>query len=908
MARHPRPLFGSLLLASAVLALAWPVVAGGQPPASEAPAFRDPDRTLDERVEDLLGRLTLDEKVSLMIERAEPVERLGIPRFPWWNEALHGVARTGRATVFPQAIGLAATWDTDLMRRVATAISDEARAMNNRWVGKGKRNIYQGLVFWSPNINIFRDPRWGRGQETYGEDPVLTGAMGVAFVEGMQGDDARYLKTVATPKHYAVHSGPEPDRHTFDAQASEIDLRETYLPAFRRTVVEAKAESVMCAYNAFRGQPACGSELLLKTVLRGQWGFSGYVVSDCGAVQDIYLNHRVRATPAEGAAMALRAGTDLECGSGSWAPGSPDAYLALGDAVEQGLVSESDVDTALRRLLRAQMRLGVFDPPERVPWSGLSHEEVVGSSRHRELALDAAREAIVLLRNEGGALPLRKDLARIAVIGPNAAETEVLVGNYAGTPRAPVSILAGIQAKVGTATEVRYARGGPLAEGVPDLHPVPASALVTTEDGRRASGLRGAYYAGHFDGAPVVERTDPAVDFDWADGSPAAGLDDDSFSVRWTGEIVAPVTGWYALGVRCANTCRLLVDSKPIAQGRNDHEPALVTGGVAMRGGRSYPIRVEVEHEKYDAIAQLLWEVPGARAGERTEAVEAARAADAVVLVLGLSSRLEGEEMGIRIEGFAGGDRTSLELPRVQQDLMKAVAEAAKGKPVVLVLLSGSALAVGWADENLPAILHAWYPGEAGGTAVADVLFGDTSPGGRLPVTFYRSVDQLPPFEDYAMKGRTYRYFEGRPLYPFGHGLSYARFAYDRLRVPAKVPAGRPVEVSVRVRNEGDVPADEVVQLYVTDLEASAPVPRRALKAFRRVSLRAGESETVRFSLSERDLSVVGADGQRVVEPGRFQVAVGGKQPGLTGTADAATTQVLTAELELAGSVRTLEP
>ena len=870
--------------------------------------FRNPDLPLADRVEDLLGRLTLPEKVSLMIERAAPVERLGIPEFPWWNEALHGVARTGRATVFPQAIGLAATWDTELMYRVSTAISDEARAMNNRWVSEDKRHIYQGLTFWSPNINIFRDPRWGRGQETYGEDPVLTAQMGVAFVRGMQGDHGHYLKTVATPKHYAVHNGPESSRHTFDAQSSEVDLRETYLPAFRATVVEAKAESVMCAYNRFRGDPACGSTLLLADILRGQWGFGGYVVSDCGAVQDIYLQHKVRETAAEGAAMALRAGTDLECGSGSWSAGSPDAFFSLEDAVNKGLVEEKELDVALGRLIRAQLRLGVYDPPDRLPWSNLTVDDVVNATAHQALALEAARKSIVLLKNEADTLPLAEGLRTIAVIGASADDTEVLRGNYSGTPTAPVSLLEGIRAKAGPGTKVVHARGGPLAEGLPDLQPVPGSALFTTDGGTRVSGLTGAYYRGHFEGGPVFSRVDPAIDFDWADGAPRDDLDDDAFGVRWTGEIVAPVTGRYILAVRCTTMCRLFVEDRQLGEGRGDHEPATAAGEVLLRAGRSYPIRVELEHMKYDAEVQLRWAVPGQGQDEVAEAITAARSADAVVLVLGLASWLEGEEMGIRIEGFHRGDRTSLKLPRVQRELMEAVVEAAGGKPVVLVLLSGSALAVSWADENVPAILHAWYPGQAGGAAVADVLFGDVSPGGRLPVTFYRSVEQLPPFDDYAMKERTYRYFTGQPLYPFGHGLSYARFTYDRLRVPKEAEVGRPIEVSVRVRNEGTMAADEVVQLYLTHLGPSAPAPLRALKAFRRVTLKPRERQTVRFALTDRDLSLVTVEGERVIRPGRLQVALGGKQPGLSGTADAATTAVVTAEVELTGEARTLDP
>jgi beta-glucosidase len=891
------------------LAAAGPLGVRAQAPAPADLPFRNPAVPVEQRIDDLLGRLTLDEKVSMMIERAAPVERLGIPKFPWWNEALHGVARTGRATVFPQAIALASTWDGDLMLRVATAISDEARAMNNSWVKRNKRDLYQGLVFWSPNINIVRDPRWGRGQETYGEDPFLTGTIGTAFVKGMQGSDPRYLKTVATAKHYAVHSGPESTRHTADVRVSESDLRETYLPAFRALVVDGKAESVMCSYNSVRGQPACGNGELLGKILRGQWGFQGYVVSDCGAVMDIHEGHKAARTDAEGAAMALLAGTDLECGAGSWLPGEPDSFLQLGEAVKQGLVKEADLDQALRRLFRAQMKLGVFDSPDRLPWAGYTYEGVVNSAKHQQLALEAAREAIVLLRNENNALPLRRSGGTIAVIGPNADEAEVLVGNYNGTPIAPVTVLAGIRAAAAVGgTRVVYARGGPLATGLPDLHAVPASVLFTSGAADRQPGLTATYFVGHFEGSPVMRRVDASVDFDWADRAPVPALDDDSFSVRWTGVIVPPQSGRYTLGVRCATQCRLFVDEKEVAQGRSDHEPVTITAGMTFRGGRAHPVRVELEHEKYDAIAQLLWETPGGRGDERDEAVAAARSADAVVMVMGLSSRLEGEEMPVRIEGFAGGDRTSLDLPRVQQELMEKVVAAAGGKPVVLVLLNGSALALNWADQNVPAIVEAWYPGQAAGTAVADVLFGNVSPAGRLPLTFYRSVEQLPPFEDYAMKGRTYRYFTGQPLYPFGHGLSYAKFTYSRLNVPKKAAVGAPVPVSVQVENAGGMEADEVVQVYVKDVEASVPAPLRSLKGFQRVKLQPGEKRVVRFTLDDRAFSLAAADGQRVVEPGRFTIAVGGKQPGLAGTADAKTTMVLAADVELAGAAKTLAP
>jgi beta-glucosidase len=899
-ANRRRALVFAVAVGLGVIALA----ARNAPVAAQEAPFRNPNLPTERRAADLLSRLSLGEKVSLLIERAAPVERLGIPAFPWWNEALHGVARAGRATVFPQAIGLAATWDTDLMLRVATAISDEARAKHHDALRREKRNLYQGLTFWSPNINIFRDPRWGRGQETYGEDPFLTSAMGTAFVKGLQGNDPRYLKTVATPKHYAVHSGPEPLRHTFDAVVSEADLRQTYLAAFRATVIDAKAESIMCAYQRFRGKPCCGSDELLSKILREEWGFKGYVVSDCGAVQDIFESHKVRKTAAEAAAMAIRAGCDLECGSGSWVPGSPDAFLSLGDAVAAKLVTESDLDTALRRLFTAQLRLGVYDPEERVPFAKIPIE-AVDSEPHRTLAREAAAKSIVLLKNEKETLPLSKQLRTLAVIGPNADDVEALLGTYCGTPNEPVSLLSGISSKA-PFVKVLHARGSPLADGVPDLQTIPNTSFVTIHQGRRANGLRGEYYSGYFDGAPVFSRVDERLDFDWKDGAPKPELNDDSFSVRWTGELFAPVTGTYTIGAVGLTGFRVWIDGRPLVQGHYEHEPVLATGQLVLRKGRAYPVRVEYYHRKYDASFRLLWQVPGV--SDEGDALEAARKADAVVLVLGLSSRLEGEEMPIRVEGFAGGDRTSLDLPKAQQALMEKVVAAAAGKPVVLVLMSGSALAVNWADKNVPAILQVWYPGQAGGEAVAEVLFGSVSPGGRLPVTFYRSVDQLPPFEDYAMKGRTYRYFSGEPLYPFGHGLSYSRFTYSKLRVVPQARVGVPVEVSVEVANVGTALADEVVQVYVKDFEASASVPLRALKSFTRISLKPGERRLVRLTLGERDFALVGGDGRWVIEPGKFEISVGGKQPGLTGTADSVTTQVVSATIELTGDAKQLAP
>jgi beta-glucosidase len=716
----------------------------------QTPPYKDPSLPIERRVDDLLSRMTLEEKVSQMMNDAAAVERLGVPRYEWWNEALHGVARAGTATVFPQAIGLAATWDAPLMHEVADTISTEARAKNNEFTRRGERGRYKGLTFWSPNINIFRDPRWGRGQETYGEDPYLTSRMGVAFVRGLQGDDPKYLKVVATPKHYAVHSGPEPERHGFDAKAFERDMRETYLPAFRATVTEAHAASVMCAYNRTNGEPCCANKRLLTEILRGEWGFTGYVVSDCGAITDIWKGHHFAGTEAEASALAVKAGTDLACGH---------EYASLVKAVKDGLISEAEIDAALRRLLTARFRLGMFDPPELVAYQRIPFSEN-DSPAHRELALRAARESVVLLKNEAGALPLKKDLKTIAVIGPNADAPEVLLGNYNGQPSKSVTPLEGIREKVSAATEVLY----------------------------------------------------------------SAGV------------------------------------SKP---------------GVAAKPS-------DVTALRDDALAK-------------------ARRADVVVMVMGITPSVEGEEMKVNAEGFRGGDRTDIALPREQEDLIKEV--HALGKPSVLVLLNGSALAVNWASENVPAIVEAWYPGEEGGAAIADALFGDYSPAGRLPVTFYQSVSQLPPFEDYRMQGRTYRYFRGEPLYPFGFGLSYAKFEYGNLKLSAaRVKAGEGLTASAEVRNVGAREGDEVVELYVTDATASVPVPVRSLQGLSRVTLEPGERRRVSFTLEPRQLSLIDDRGRRVVEPGEFLVSVGGKQPGFKGRADAQTTGVVSGRFVVTGN------
>ncbi len=853
--------------------------------------YKNHSLSLDERVEDLLSRMTLEEKISQMMNDAPAVERLDIPRYNWWNECLHGVARAGLATVFPQAIGLAATWDAELMCRIAVAISDEARAKHHEFIRRGKRGIYQGLTFWSPNINIFRDPRWGRGMETYGEDPFLTGRMAVSFVQGLQGEDPRYLKVIATPKHYAVHSGPEPDRHSFDARINTRDLRETYLPHFEMVVKEAHAFSVMCAYNRYEREACCGSQKLLAKILREEWGFEGYVVSDCGAIQDIYQYHKVVETPEEASALAVKSGCDLNCGS---------AYKKLLDAVKKGFISEEEIDTSLRRLLRARFKLGMFDPPEIVSYSQIPYSKV-DCEEHRKLALEAARASVVLLKNENDLLPLGKDIGSIAVIGPNAHDVEALLGNYNGTPAQPITPLQGIKDKVSGKTTVHYALGCFWADNLPSFEVVPSSVLFATEIGERIQGLKAEYFNNRdFEGEPVFSRIDRNIDFNWWDGAPREDFDDDNFAVRWTGELVAPVTGAYILGGEGFNGFRIYLDDELLVEFDGSHHPRKTYKTVNLDAGQSYKLKVEFFERSENAHMKLLWSVPG-RDYER-EAMERAKESDVIILVMGLSPRLEGEEMDVEVEGFAGGDRLSLELPAAQIKLMKAMHSL--GKPIVLVLLNGSALAVNWAQQYIPAILEAWYPGQAAGEAIADVLFGDYNPAGRLPVTFYKSVDQLSSFEDYNMEGRTYRYFKGEPFYPFGYGLSYTRFKYTDLIVPQTTRGDQDVLISVDVENAGKREGDEVVELYVTDVEASVPVPVRSLKGFKRVRLKPGEKKTVRFTLKPRDLSLIDSEFKRVVEPGVFEVAVGGKQPGFKGYADAPTTEVLTGRFEVITSVK----
>jgi beta-glucosidase len=824
--------------------------------------------------------MTLEEKVAQLGNNAPAIPRLGVPQYEWWNEALHGVARAGAATVFPQAIGLAATFDRDLLHEIAVTISDEARAKHHEFARRGLRGRYQGLTFWSPNINIFRDPRWGRGQETYGEDPWLTARMGVAFVQGLQGDDPKYRKVDATAKHFAVHSGPEADRHHFDVHPSEQDLYDTYLPAFQALVQEGKVAAVMGAYNRVYGESASASSLLLQKILRDRWGFKGYVVSDCDSIEDIYKHHKIVGTAAEAAALGVKRGCELDCGK---------TYDALLPAVRQGLIGEAEIDAALRRLMLTRFQLGMFDPPERVRWAQIPYS-VNQSSAHDQLARRAAQSSLVLLKNEG-VLPLSRDIKTLAVIGPTADEIMSLLGNYYGTPAEPVTILRGIREAAGSGTRVLYSRGADLVEGreEPRAAPLIDAAYLRPADGSTQQGLRGEYFRGReLSGAPVMTRVDSRIAFRWDRGAPtddavARGelsnenaLAGDNFSVRWTGQLLPPESGRYELVVGANDGFRLLLDGREVLNGWDVNERVRSAGAVVeLQAGRAYDLRLEYFEDVRDAEVRLAWRRPGAKA-PFDEALEMARAADVVVFVGGLTGDVEGEEMKVSYPGFAGGDRTDLRLPASQRKLLEAL--HATGKPVVLVLTTGSALAVDWAQANLPAILLAWYPGQRGGTAVADVLFGDVSPSGRLPVTFYKASEPLPPFDDYSMKGRTYRYFAGKPLYPFGHGLSYSRFEYSGLRLDrSQVAANGTVQASLVVNNAGSRAADEIVQLYVRALAPRQPRARQDLRGIERVSLAPGESRRVTFEIRpEEDLRRYDTNADKyVVDPGRYEVRVG---------------------------------
>ena len=858
-----------------ITALAWAATSLLFAQQSSKAPYLNPSVAPDARAKDIVSRLTLEEKVLQMQSNSPAIPRLSVPGYNWWNEALHGVVQ-GRATVFPQAIGLGATWDPELVHQIADVISTEARAKYNEAhrhpmpVESGTLpGRTAGLTYWSPNINIFRDPRWGRGQETYGEDPFLTSRMGVAFVTGMQGDDPHYLKTIATPKHYAVHSGPEPLRHSFDAKASEYDLENTYLPAFRASVVEGKAGSVMCVYNAVNGVPGCANSDLLEKRLRQQWGFAGYVVSDCGAVQDIYRPHNYTTSLGAASAAAVKAGTDLTCG---------EEYKTLIDQIKAGSITEADLDRSLERLFEARIRLGMFDPPERVPFSKILFTEN-DSSKHRQLALQAAQESMVLLKNVNGVLPLKSSLRKIAVIGPSADDPVALRGNlnYAGIPSKQVTPLDGIRQQFPNAT-VTYALG---ATYTPDALALVPSTVLTTPDGQ-SKGLQAEYFDNvDFRGEPSLRRTEPRVYFERAADDPAivAAVKDGKYSIRWSGTLTVQSGGEYGFIAKTGTwnrdgKARLFIDDKELtppsrpafrpqnapAAGGNATRPPLEAGAVPpswwrnpqvklqLEAGKKYNIRIEYVQNGPGGSAEFSWVPP--LGASLTEAVKVVNDSEVALVFVGLNSQLEGENT----------DRKSIELPEPQEKLVEAA--VASGKPTVVVLTGGSAISVNYAAEHAAAIVEAWYGGEEAGTAIAETLAGANNPAGRLPVTFYKGTDQLPEFTDYSMKGHTYRYFKGNPLYSFGYGLSYSSFQYSGLKAK-RTSRGAAVQASVKNTSSHD--GDEVVQLYVTDPAGQEVLN---LRGFQRVHLRAGESRLVTFTIASE-----------VLPKSKVEISIGGGQP-----------------------------
>jgi beta-glucosidase len=794
------------------------------------------------RLSDLVDLMTVDEKIGQLVNRSEAIPRLGVSEYNYWNEALHGILDIG-VTSFPQAVALGSTWDPDLVYRVATAISGEAR-VKNKVEGKG-------LSYWSPTVNIARDPRWGRNEESYSEDPYLLSRMAVAFVTGMQGNHPFYLKTVSTPKHF-IANNEEIRRHSGSSDVDMRSLWEYYMPAFQQAIVEGKAFSIMCAYNELNQEPCCGNCYLLTDILRKKWGFKGYVVSDCGAIYDMISGHHLYKTGEEAAARGILAGCDLNCG---------DCYSShLHEALELGLIQEKDLDRALKRVLSARFRLGEFDPPKMVPYSAIP-EEKLDCQAHRDLALTAARESIVLLKNEG-ILPLDKNkIKSIAVIGPNAEECQL--GIYSGWPKIRVSPLEGIKNKASSyGIKVDYVEGCGVGGGL--LKPIETKYFAKIDDSGQ-KGMVGQYFNNmELEGKPVLTRIDSIINFRWGERSPAGEVPNDQFSVRWTGKIIPPETRVFSLGTRTDDGARLYLDNKLLLEDWTDHGEKPNKANIELKAGKEYKIVFEYYDNGLGATARLVWDLGWQ---DFDKAKEIAKKSDLVILVLGTHPLISQEE----------NDRMDITLPQVQKDLVREISQV--NSNIVIVLINGGPVALAGTEKAAAAILEAWYTGQATGTAIADVLFGDVNPGGKLPETFYASTDQLPPFADYDIinHGRTYMYFEEPVLYPFGHGLSYTTFKYSNLRLSAEeIRRDGSIKVGCTVQNTGSCKGDEVVQVYIRDIKASVKVPIHQLKRFQRITLKPGERKTVLFSLPASELSFYDIKANDfIVEPGEFEVQIG---------------------------------
>ena len=835
----------------AVMALACTIGAGAQ-----TLPYRNPALSAHERAVDLCSRMTLEEKAIVMMDKSKAIPRLGIPEFAWWSEALHGVGRNGVSTVFPSCIGMAASFDDALLERIYTAVSDEARAKNTAQRRTGRVATYQGLSFWTPNVNIFRDPRWGRGQETYGEDPYMNARMGLAVVRGLQGPaDGKYMKLLACAKHFAVHSGPEKTRHSFNIEnLPERDLWETYLPAFKALVQEGGVKEVMCAYQRIDGDPCCGNNRLLQQILRDEWGFKGLVVSDCGAISDFWEPgaHGVSKDAAAASAKAVISGTDVECGS---------EYRRLPDAVKAGEITEEQIDRSVIRLLEARFELGDFDPDSLVPWTRIP-QSVIASKEHKQLALQMAREQMVLLHNRNNTLPLRKDAGKIMVMGPNAADSIMLWGIYYGQPSHSVTVLEGIQGKLGR--NIRYTKGCEITS-LTESESI--FGKMRTADGRQGMSAR-FWNNTSMEGTPAYETTyEHALHFDNGGNTVfAPGVQLTDFTASFCGSFTADKDE--TLNILYANDdgIRLIVNGDTIDNNWKTDRLRIKQKKLTVKKGKTY--NVQIDYMQLTGAATLNFDIAAVHGVTADEVAARAKDVETVIFVGGISPNLEREEAKVTEPGFDNGDRTSIELPAAQREILKALHEA--GKRVVLVNCSGSAVALTPELETCDAILQAWYPGEQGGHAVADVLFGDYNPGGKLPVTFYKDDSQLPPFDEYRMTGRTYRYFRGEPLFPFGYGLSYTTFATGAPSYDAATG-----KITVSVTNTGNRDGVEIVQAYLRN-PADAEGPIKTLRGFTRVELKAGETKAVTIDMPRTAFECwdVTTNTMRV-KPGTYELLVG---------------------------------
>ncbi len=827
----------------------------------------NPALPVEQRVKDVVSRLTLEEKVAQMLNATPAIPRLGIPAYDWWNEVLHGVARTPyKVTSYPQAIGMAATWDSNSLKKMADFSALEGRAIHNKSIALNKTgDRYVGLTYWTPNINIFRDPRWGRGMETYGEDPFLTAMMGKAFVNGLQGNDPRYLKAAACAKHFAVHSGPEPSRHSDNFNPTPYDLWDTYLPAFRELVTKSHVAGVMCAYNAVDKQPCCANDQLMNDILRNKWKFTGYVTSDCWAVDDFFRYHKTHKDATSSAIDAVIHGTDLECGN--------SVYRTLIDAVKSGQISESTIDVSLERLFAIRFRLGMFDPASMVKFAQ-TPASVLEAPAHKAHALKMAQQSIVLLKNENNILPLSKKLKKIVVLGPNADNSIALLGNYNGTPSHVTTILEGIKQKLGKEVEIVYEKAINFTNDTLFVKNSGKNAFF--HDGK--PGVKAEYFLNEkLEGTPALIRMEDDINNFWTEGEPfAPGMPWTHYSARYTTGITAEKDEVLNFESEGNDGYRIKINDSTVVDVWERNRWGNKQFSLPVKKGETYRIEMTFRQSEGDAIVKL-------RAGhyvktDFTALANRIKDADVILFAGGISPQLEGEEMPVAVPGFKGGDRTSIMLPAVQTSLLKALKTT--GKPVIFVMLTGSALAIPWENENIPAIVNTWYGGQSGGTALADVLFGDYNPAGRLPVTFYKSDNDLPGFSDYSMKGRTYRYFTGEALYPFGYGLSYSQFRYAVTKAPAITAKGKPVTISFTLTNTSKKDGEEVAQLYITHL-SDVTKPIRALKGFQRVFLKAGQTKSLSFTLGPDQLSLINEKGEQYQPTGKINISIGGGQPGV---------------------------